>query len=173
MKILCDVCGGELEMSAGGNSATCKQCGMPHSLERVREKLGVSVNPQVDTTSSEKEKEAPIEDAIIEINDIEVIEEDVIDIDDIEVVEEDVIDIDDIEVIEEDATLSAAYYLADIPEEELAKLEGRVGNYFLNKDGETFAYNLPMAGEHTPTQEHYRTDSTTLKSTRSHRRGAA
>lgn len=39
MKIKCDLCGGELLMDAGGQTASCVDCGMKHSLERVREKL--------------------------------------------------------------------------------------------------------------------------------------
>ena len=35
----CDICGGELEIVSGGQSAICKSCGMPHSIERVREKV--------------------------------------------------------------------------------------------------------------------------------------
>lgn len=41
-KITCDVCGGPLLINAGGQSATCQVCGMEHSIERVREKLGVA-----------------------------------------------------------------------------------------------------------------------------------
>ena len=39
MKIKCDLCGGELQMDAGGQTASCVDCGMKHSLERLREKL--------------------------------------------------------------------------------------------------------------------------------------
>ena len=39
MKIKCDLCGGELLMDAGGQTASCIDCGMKHSVERVREKL--------------------------------------------------------------------------------------------------------------------------------------
>ena len=39
MKIKCDLCGGELLMDAGGQTASCVDCGMKHSLERLREKL--------------------------------------------------------------------------------------------------------------------------------------
>ena len=40
MKTLtCDVCGGNLIMNAGGQTATCQFCGMMHSIERMREKV--------------------------------------------------------------------------------------------------------------------------------------
>ena len=39
MKIKCDLCGGELLMDAGGQTASCVDCRMKHSLERLREKL--------------------------------------------------------------------------------------------------------------------------------------
>lgn len=39
MKICCDICGGELEMTVDGQSAVCKDCGMRHSVERVRQML--------------------------------------------------------------------------------------------------------------------------------------
>lgn len=35
----CDICGGKLEMDAGGQTATCSACGMTHSLARMREKI--------------------------------------------------------------------------------------------------------------------------------------
>lgn len=35
----CDICGGQLAMDSGGKTATCKACGMEHSIERVREKV--------------------------------------------------------------------------------------------------------------------------------------
>lgn len=41
-KMQCDVCGGPLAIDAGGRSATCKNCGMEHSIERVREMLGTA-----------------------------------------------------------------------------------------------------------------------------------
>ena len=39
MKISCDLCGSELQMEAGGQSARCTVCGMVYSLERLREKI--------------------------------------------------------------------------------------------------------------------------------------
>ncbi len=39
MALQCDICGGTLQMDAGGKTATCINCGMTHSLERVREKV--------------------------------------------------------------------------------------------------------------------------------------
>lgn len=52
MKICCDICGGELEMTAGGQSAVCKDCGMAHSVERVRQMLKASAK-------AEKKPETP------------------------------------------------------------------------------------------------------------------
>lgn len=42
MKISCDLCGSELQMEAGGQSARCTVCGMVYSLERLREKMKIS-----------------------------------------------------------------------------------------------------------------------------------
>lgn len=36
--LVCDVCGGNLQMDAGGKTATCQFCGMQYSVERMREK---------------------------------------------------------------------------------------------------------------------------------------
>lgn len=41
MQICCDICGGPLVMLAGGKGAACKNCGMEHSVERVREMLNM------------------------------------------------------------------------------------------------------------------------------------
>ena len=57
MKIKCDLCGGELLMDAGGQTASCVNCGMKHSLERVREKLA---------THEAKEPSVPNEKLIAE-----------------------------------------------------------------------------------------------------------
>ncbi len=35
--VKCDLCGGALIVNAGGKSASCKVCGMEHSMERVQE----------------------------------------------------------------------------------------------------------------------------------------
>ena len=37
--LVCDVCGGNLQMDAGGKTATCQFCGMQYSVERMREKI--------------------------------------------------------------------------------------------------------------------------------------
>ena len=39
MKLQCDICGGKLEMQAGGRTAVCQCCGMTYSVERLREKV--------------------------------------------------------------------------------------------------------------------------------------
>lgn len=46
MHICCDICGGPLVMLAGGKGAACKNCGMEHSVERVREMLNME-QPEV------------------------------------------------------------------------------------------------------------------------------
>ena len=38
-RVGCDVCGGNLQMDAGGKTATCQFCGMQYSVERMREKI--------------------------------------------------------------------------------------------------------------------------------------
>lgn len=37
--LVCDVCGGNLQMDAGSKTATCQFCGMQYSVERMREKI--------------------------------------------------------------------------------------------------------------------------------------
>jgi hypothetical protein len=41
MKLTCDLCGGVLQMNAGGKDATCKTCGLCYSIDLLREKLGL------------------------------------------------------------------------------------------------------------------------------------
>lgn len=45
MKLTCDLCGGQLLMGGGGQSASCTVCGLLYSMERLREKLG-PVSPE-------------------------------------------------------------------------------------------------------------------------------
>lgn len=56
-KMQCDVCGGPLTIDAGGRSATCKNCGMEHSIERVREMLGTAPAAQPDPAAVEPQAE--------------------------------------------------------------------------------------------------------------------
>lgn len=56
-KMQCDVCGGPLAIDAGGRSATCKNCGMEHSIERVREMLGTAPAAQPDPAAVEPQAE--------------------------------------------------------------------------------------------------------------------
>lgn len=56
-KMQCDVCGGPLAIDAGGRSATCKSCGMEHSIERVREMLGTAPAAQPDPAAVEPQAE--------------------------------------------------------------------------------------------------------------------
>lgn len=39
MKLTCDLCGGTLQMNAGGQGATCMVCGLGYSMDRLREML--------------------------------------------------------------------------------------------------------------------------------------
>lgn len=45
MRITCDLCGGRLMIDAGGRTASCEVCGMPHALARVREKIAGAASP--------------------------------------------------------------------------------------------------------------------------------
>ena len=42
--ICCDICNGELTVARGGQYAVCEQCGMKHTIERVKEKLTFADN---------------------------------------------------------------------------------------------------------------------------------
>ena len=49
MKLTCDICGGTLQMNSDGKGASCVNCGITYSVERLREKLG-SQSPIPDAT---------------------------------------------------------------------------------------------------------------------------
>lgn len=58
----CDICGGSLSMDASGEFATCDNCGMKHTKERVQTKVqeikgNVSVEGAVETVMGDAEKE--------------------------------------------------------------------------------------------------------------------
>lgn len=48
MKLTCDLCGGELQMNLGGQSACCTNCGLEYSKERLLEMLkgGTQADPE-------------------------------------------------------------------------------------------------------------------------------
>lgn len=72
MKLTCDICGGELEMRAGGQGAVCANCGLAYSLERLKEKLGVlSPTKQEPVTPV---RELPEEEIIYDVTDYEVVD---------------------------------------------------------------------------------------------------
>lgn len=48
MKLTCDLCGGQLMVGSGGQSASCTVCGLLYSMERLREKLGIIPAPAVE-----------------------------------------------------------------------------------------------------------------------------
>lgn len=56
MKLVCDLCGGALQMNSGGQGATCTGCGLTYSMERLREKLGHS---QQAVSPAEPNKQLP------------------------------------------------------------------------------------------------------------------
>jgi len=39
MKLICDICQGDLQMLPGGQSAACVNCGVTYPIERLREKM--------------------------------------------------------------------------------------------------------------------------------------
>lgn len=39
MKLTCDLCDGSLQVNSGGKSASCVNCGLTYSMERLREKM--------------------------------------------------------------------------------------------------------------------------------------
>lgn len=63
MKIKCDLCGGELQMDVGGQTASCVDCGMKHSLERLREKLAEAEAKKPSASEKETIVEAEIFDS--------------------------------------------------------------------------------------------------------------
>lgn len=68
--ITCDLCGGRLQIDAGGQSASCTECGMPHSIERVREKLSADVQGKTPEHKKERQREKEvIVDVIVEEDD--------------------------------------------------------------------------------------------------------
>lgn len=56
MKLTCDLCGGDLLMNAGGQSACCNRCGLAYSKERLKEKLVAfsEAKPQTSNTAEER-----------------------------------------------------------------------------------------------------------------------
>lgn len=50
MKLLCDICGGQLQMCDNGKGATCTGCGINYSVENLRAKL----NSQTATEAAAK-----------------------------------------------------------------------------------------------------------------------
>ena len=50
MKLTCDLCGGELQMLAGGQQAQCVDCGLEYPKERLLEKIK---KPVTDTIATE------------------------------------------------------------------------------------------------------------------------
>ena len=55
MKLICDLCGGSLEMKNG--SAVCQNCGLTYSIETLREKMGKTAQAPATTTAHAKTTE--------------------------------------------------------------------------------------------------------------------
>ena len=60
MKLTCDLCGSELQMTSGGQGAVCTNCGLTYSMERLREKLGIQTAEPVKPQQCE-EKTEPVQ----------------------------------------------------------------------------------------------------------------
>ena len=58
MKLTCDLCGGELQMKAGGQGACCANCGLEYSKDRLLEML--NGNTQAAPEVKQKPKEPQI-----------------------------------------------------------------------------------------------------------------
>lgn len=96
MKIKCDICGGELVMLAGGKGGACKVCGMEHSVERIREMLGMS--EPVTEKAEEPVKKAVKKELVKEVvTPAKVEEPEIVEVDDVEIIE-----VDEVELVEEE-----------------------------------------------------------------------
>jgi len=61
MKLTCDICGGDLQMAAGGQGATCTVCGVTYDIGRLREKLGAPApQPTAQTPIQQVPQQAPV-----------------------------------------------------------------------------------------------------------------
>ena len=60
MKLICDLCGGQLQMKPGGQSACCTNCGLEYSKERLMEML------QGGATAAPAPAESPVQEPIPE-----------------------------------------------------------------------------------------------------------
>lgn len=54
MKLTCDLCNGELQMNPGGQQASCTQCGLTYSLERLKEKMTAFGKAAPEATTQEE-----------------------------------------------------------------------------------------------------------------------
>ena len=75
MKLTCDLCGGVLQMNAGGKDATCKTCGLCYPIAVLREKLGLGAAAQPQEKPAEPEKVIPVVEEVIETPVAPVVEE--------------------------------------------------------------------------------------------------
>lgn len=56
MKLTCDLCGSELQMTSGGQNAVCSNCGLTYSIERLREKLGIQSAKSAESEGTERNR---------------------------------------------------------------------------------------------------------------------
>ena len=60
MKLTCDVCGGELQMTIGGQSAVCVNCGITYTVERLREKLDIQPSDSANSDHRDPETDQSV-----------------------------------------------------------------------------------------------------------------
>lgn len=60
MKLTCDLCGGTLQINSGGKGATCTNCGLGYTMERLQEKLSGQKIPQTPPVSDPPVSDPPL-----------------------------------------------------------------------------------------------------------------
>lgn len=137
-KIHCELCGSELVMAAGGKGATCKNCGLEYSIERLREMLmevSSNVTPITQTSiAQDADKKTDnntkaISDNNAEKLDIESVTEDnnpvFLDITEIELLE------DEVQLLDEQAEESECYELTESSPDDFVLKKRGLGEYRL------------------------------------------
>ena len=56
MKLTCDLCGSALQVTLGGQSASCPSCGLTYSMERLKEMLNAQTSVTAESTEAESKK---------------------------------------------------------------------------------------------------------------------
>lgn len=62
--IQCEICGGALLVNSGGKTATCQQCGVGYTIERLRELAGAAPQPKQPAPTPKSEAAKPQQTAI-------------------------------------------------------------------------------------------------------------